>query len=161
MRVFPTLCLLAWGSASAALSCLPHDVSAVYQDAADSKDRYMVVVGKMVFDERQLPTTDMSDQNRPPDTRIPAQLKGLALSRSGFRHPYDEKITLNVQCFGPWCASAKSGSTYLAFVNLDADIPEVEVAPCGGYAFAAPTKTMKQQVIDCRNGGECVPKLHR
>ncbi|MDD9741403.1 hypothetical protein PVW47_16590 [Marinovum sp. SP66] len=162
MRLLTCLPLLVWAAGAQALTCLPHDVAAVYQDARDSEDRYMVVLGRMGFDATRLPETDMTDQaNTPPDTRIPARLTGDALSRAGFIHPYDADIVLNVQCFGPWCAGAQSGDPVLAFVNLDAASPEVTITPCGGFAFARPTPEMTEQVIACHTGGDCTPRKQR
>jgi len=161
-RLLVALPLILWSQGAAALSCLPHDVAATYHEAAESDDRYMIVLGEMQFDERLLPKTDLANQmDTPPDTRIPARLKGQALTRGGFLHPYDEEIVLNAQCFGPWCAGAVSGMRYLAFINLDRDTPEVTVTPCGGFAFGEPTPEMEKQVLQCRNGGTCEPKLTR
>ncbi|WP_417524628.1 hypothetical protein [Marinovum sp.] len=162
MRLLTSLPLLLWAAGAQALTCLPHDVAATYRDAEKSEDRYMVVLGQMSFDEGLLPKTDMANQqNNPPDTRIPARLKGEALTRAGFNHPYDEEIVLNAQCYGPWCAGAVTGNEVLAFVNLDAETPEVTINPCGGFAFGSPTPEMTEQVIACHNGGDCTPRLHR
>ena len=145
-----------------ALSCLPHDVAATYRQAAESEDRFMIVLGEMRFDEGLLPETNLANQgDAPPDTRIPARLKGQALTQRGFLHPYDAEIVLNAQCFGPWCAGPVSGMRYLAFVNLDAETPEVTVTPCGGFAFGEPTREMETQVIQCHTGQACEPKLTR
>ncbi|WP_323765922.1 hypothetical protein [Marinovum sp.] len=159
MRMSAALPLLLWSTGAQALTCLPPDVAATYREAAESTDRYTVVVGALTFDETQLPVTDMANQqNTPPETRIAARLTGEALTRAGFTFPYDREITLNAQCFGPWCAGAVSGAEYLAFVNLDRAVPEVAITPCGGFAFGQPTEAMRQRVIACFNGGDCVPE---
>lgn len=162
IRLLACLPVVLCAQIAQALSCLPHDVAATYHEAADSDDRFMIVLGEMRFDESLLPKTDLANQNdTPPDTRVPARLKGQALTHSGFLHPYDEEIVLNAQCFGPWCAGAVSGMRYLAFVNLDRDRPEVTVTPCGGFAFGAPSADLEKQVLQCHNGGTCEPKLTR
>lgn len=161
-RFLVSLPLVLWSAAAQALSCMPHDVAAIYREAADSPDRFMIVLGEMRFDKGLLPETDLSSQTEtPPDTYIPATLTGQALTRAGFTHPYSEEIVLNAQCYGPWCAGATSGTRYLAFVNLDRDTPEVTISPCGGFAFATPTPEMEKQVLQCHNGGACEPKLTR
>ncbi|TNF22735.1 MAG: hypothetical protein EP318_03025 [Rhodobacteraceae bacterium] len=148
--------------AAQALTCLPQDVARTYHEAAESDDRYLIVLGEVRFDAAHLPETDLTRQgDTPPDTRIPARLTGRALSRGGFLHPFDREIVLNAQCFGPWCAGAVSGARYLAFVNLDRQVPEVTVTPCGGFAFAEPTARMERQVLACLNGGVCAPKMTR
>lgn len=161
-RLSLTLPLLLWAAGAHALSCLPHDVAAVFQEAQDSEDRFMAIIGELTFDETRLPKADMDrQQDTPPDTLIPARLSGKALSRAGFTGEYAADIILNVQCYGPWCAGAHSGMEYLAFVNLDRDMPEVTITPCGGFGFPQPTEEMKQQVVSCYDGGDCTPRLHR
>ncbi|MGY3438320.1 MULTISPECIES: hypothetical protein [unclassified Marinovum] len=154
-------CLL-WAASAQALSCLPHDVAAIFQEAQASEDRFMAIIGELTFDETRLPKADMdSQQDTPPDTLIPARLSGRSLSRAGFTGDYSADIMLNAQCYGPWCAGAQSGMAYLAFVNLDRDVPEVTINPCGGFGFPQPTKEMEQQVVSCLQGGTCTPRLHR
>ncbi len=161
-RIFLTIALFFWSGSAFALSCIPPDVASTYREAADSPDRYMIVVGTLKFDDRKLPKTDHSaGAETRPDNPVPARLKGLALTRSGFTHPYDAQITLNAQCIASWCAGAASGIEYLAFVNLDKPKPKVAINPCGGHAFPQPTADMKKQVIQCRNGGFCEPELGR
>jgi hypothetical protein len=162
IRIFVTIALVFWSGAAVALSCIPSSIAGTYKAAADSPDRYMIVVGTLKFDDRKLPRADHSaGGNTKLDNPVPASLKGLSLTRSGFTQPYDAPITLNAQCFASWCASAASGVEYLAFVNLDKPKPEVTINPCGGFAFANPTPEMEKEVIRCRNGGRCVPKLRR
>ena len=144
--------------AAFALSCMPHDVAQVYQEAAESETRYFVVLGELTFDKRKLPVTDWDNQaDTPPDTRIPARLTGRSLEKGGFRKAFDGQITLNAQCFGPWRASAISGANYLAFVN--ADTHELVVTPCGGFGFTNPSNEVIDTVLQCHRGGACEPVL--
>ncbi|MDO6730143.1 hypothetical protein Q4577_08940 [Marinovum sp. 2_MG-2023] len=160
-KIAVVLCALT-ASGAQALSCLPHDVAAVFHQANTGEDRFVVVLGHMSFDATLLPKTDLANQlSTPPDTRIPAQIRGKALTAAGFTYDYDAAINLNAQCLGPWCAGAVSDTQYLAFVNLDRDVPEVTINPCGGFAFAEPTKAMADQVVQCLNGGTCEPRQHR
>lgn len=159
MRV-PVLSLLfsLIAPAAFALSCMPHDVAQVYREAADSETRYFVVLGELTFDKRKLPVTDWDNQmDTPPDTRIPARLTGTSLGSNGFQSAFDGQITLNVQCFGPWCSSAVSGARYLAFVN--AETRELVVTPCGGFGFANPSTEVIDTLLTCHRGGACEPRL--
>jgi hypothetical protein len=111
--------LCSWPFSSAqALSCLPHDVARTYEQAARSEETFIVVHGTLTFDESRIPETDWQLQHKtPPNTLIPARLKGKALTRQGFEAPFNRPITFNLQCLGPWCASADSGTSYLAFLR--------------------------------------------
>lgn len=145
-------------STAFALSCMPHDVAQVYREAAESDTRYFVVLGILTFDKHKLPETDWDNQAQtPPDTRIPARIKGTSLGAGGFQKAFEGQITLNAQCFGPWCSSAISGAQYLAFVN--ADSLELVVTPCGGYGFANPTQETIERLLRCHRGGACKPVL--
>lgn len=139
-----------------ALSCAPYGVADAYKMADSSADRHIIVVGKLTFDERQLPETDWQRQlDTPPLTKIPASIVGQALNKNGFELPYSSALTLEVRCLGPWCASAKSGDTYMAFINVDAEPATVQAAPCGAGLFARPTQAQKSQAQACINNGPC------
>ena len=155
-----------------ALSCLPHDVARTYEQAATSEETYIVVHGTLTFDESRLPETDWQHQQKtPPNTLIPARLEGKALTREGFNAPFDRSVTFNVQCLGPWCASAKTGTAYLAFLRKTDGPPEtggtsgpgyqLDINACGGMGFAAPTKQALETVVQCFQGGPCKPHAPR
>lgn len=141
-----------------ALSCVPHDVAFVYQEADRSEDRYVVVLGRLEFDSAALPRRDLSGQeDTPPDTLIPARVDGRAMGRAGFTVPFEAEITLNAQCFGPWCAGAMSGVAYLSFLQTTPDGYLLRLDPCGGMGFAEPTPDAVAQVLACFRGEACIP----
>lgn len=145
---------------AAALSCLPHDAATTYQrlDAAD--EVYIAVHGTLDFDASALPQTDWADQRAtPPETRLPARLRGKALGPDGFAQPFDAAVTLRVLCFGPWCAQPPEGAEAVAFVQKAAEGYVVTVDPCGGDAFFAPTRDVIETVQECFSGGDCPSSL--
>lgn len=143
-----------------ALSCTPHRVDETYAEAEAAADAYRVVHGVLHFDERLLPRVDMASQDRvPPETRIPARITGQALGRGGFVTPFAAEITLEIQCFGPWCAGAGSDMPYLAFLRQTREGYALRITPCGGFAFAKPSQEALQLVISCQAGGPCLQDL--
>jgi|GEM_PF-319731 len=167
-----SLCSLAFAPAHA-LSCLPHDVARTYEQAAQSDKTYIVVHGTLTFDESRLPKTDWQNQQKtPPDTLIPARLEGKSLTRKGFVARFSRPIMFNVQCLGPWCASAKSGTDYLAFLrrtgapsglgatgqSASGVSYQLDINACGGMGFAAPSEEVLETVVDCFRGGPCKPQ---
>ncbi len=155
------LCVLPQAPAQA-LSCLPHDVAQTYNQAAKSEETYIVVHGQLTFDDSRLPKTDWQHQEKtPPNSLIPARLVGKALSRTGFDTSFDRNITFNVQCLGPWCASAKSGTSYLAFLRKTNGGYQLDINACGGMGFPDPTQQALDVVVTCFQGGPCRPKHHR
>jgi len=152
------LALAALATPALALSCRPPDVARTYHSAAEAEAAYVVVHGTLDFDERRLPKADMSDQaSIPPSTRIPAQITGQALTLSGFDHAFDRQITLDLRCFGPWCAGAVSGIPYLAFLQRTDAGYVLELDPCGGFGFSEPTDEMLTRVEGCYQGKACNP----
>lgn len=149
-----TITVLATPAVS--LSCLRPDVARSYKQAAEAEESYLVVHGTLTFDETELP--EAVGNESPPGTRIRAQMAGKALSQSGFDHPFDRQITLDVRCFGPWCGGAASGIPYLAFVERGEDGYTLTVDPCGSLGFPEPTEDMLRQVKTCFDGGKCGPK---
>ncbi len=161
MRMVPVLAVMAAliGGPAAALSCLPPDVARSYQQAAQSDDSYVVVTGKLTFDERRLPKPPRNDPNATkPDTLIPARMVGHSLSRKGFVTPFQTPITLNARCLGPWCSGAASGVEYLAFLKKEGGAYTLELSPCGGNAFEDPTDKQKALAVACLRGGKCAPQ---
>jgi len=156
--VIRALCItLAWlvCGPALALSCLPHDVARTYAHAAEADAPYIVVHGTLSFDADLLPDTDMRDQRKPPHTLIPARMTGQALTRDGFEQPFDREITLDVQCFGPWCAGAVPGIDHLGFLERRETGYVLALDPCGGMAHPEPTPDMLQRVLRCFQGGAC------
>ncbi len=155
-------CLLALAPLPAmALTCMPHSLETTFQRAAQADEPYVVVHGTLQFDKRLLPSTDpVASHKTPPLTQIPARLEGRSLSKEGFTLPFDRDVTLEVACYGPWCASAQSGQKVLAFVRRGAEGYVVETDPCGGGdLFRAPKPAMIRKVKSCYKGAECAPKL--
>ena len=141
-----------------ALSCLPWGVTDAYLEAAASDDPYLVVAGKLSFDEGLLPVTDWErQQETPPLTAIPARLEGKSLTSHGFSQVFGGDLLLEIGCAGPWCAGAKSGVDYVAFVELRGETGVVTVGPCGGNLFDASSPEVTQQVLSCHKGNVCKP----
>jgi len=145
--------VIAFATPALSLSCMPPDVIFAYNKAAESEYSYIVVTGQLTFNEQKLPRAVINDS--PPSTRIPAQLEGLALTKTGFDMPFDRAITLNALCFGPWCGGAESGAAYLAFLKRDNGSYVIDADPCSSTVFLNPTGEMMQQVEQCFAGGAC------
>ena len=74
-----------------ALSCLPWGPQDAYLEADAAVASYVVVQGRLSFDESLLPKTDWEHQETTPrETRIPARVRGQALQRGGFLAPYKQ-----------------------------------------------------------------------
>lgn len=158
IRALVLALLAGLGAPAFALSCLPHDIARSYDEAARAEEAYIVVHGVLEFDASALPKVDMSRQHEvPPDTLIPARMTGKALSHDGFVMDFDRAITLNAQCFGPWCAGAVPGTEYLAFLERRADGYRLTINPCGGFGFPEPSPETLERVQECFDGGPCDP----
>jgi len=87
-----------------------------------------------------------------------AQLTGQSLSAEGFTTPFDRSITLDVRCFGPWCAGAASGAEILGFVELRDSGPVLTLDPCSSTSFPEPDEAMLNTAVHCMQGGACKPE---
>ena len=161
MRIFLAAIFTIFALPVWALSCLPQDLNRTFQEAAQSEDSFVIVVGKVTFDAKRLPVSKFGDQRAPkPNTLIPARINGQALNHDGFGVPFTRDITLNVQCYGPWCGSMSSGQQYLAFLRKAKGRYQLDTNPCGGFAIGYPTKKQLEQVKTCFRGGACHPKKY-
>ncbi len=141
-----------------ALSCTPHSVEVAYQQADADEAPFVIVRGSLDFDVGELPTGGVENQGSTvPLTQIKATLSGRALSQKGFSTPFKEPVTLEVACYGPWCARPQIGHDVLAFVKLGQDGGVIATDPCGGYLFNSPVPKMIRAVKSCFAGKACKP----
>lgn len=138
-----------------ALSCVAPSVERSYQQLHAAKETYVIVHGRLTFDESQLPKGISQDRQPAKMTQIKGTLLGKSLGKTGFKTPFDQLVTLEVACFGPWCGAAKNGQDVLAFVRRDAGTYAIGVNPCGGFVFSAPKRKMLKAVQKCMRGGSC------
>ena len=140
-----------------ALSCLPWGVTNAYLQADEAKETYYIVVGDLAFDPARLPKVDPERQDEtPPVTLIPATFAGQAIVAQGGDVSFSTNVTLEVRCYGPWCARPQPGRV-LAFVRKDDAGHFIQDNPCGGHIFANPRRDQLQQVRQCMRGRQCLP----
>ncbi|MEQ8899091.1 MAG: hypothetical protein RID23_18575 [Roseovarius sp.] len=145
-------------SPALSLSCMAPDAARTYQQLDEAEERYIAVHGALSFDESKLPETDLQDQgSTPKSTPLPAQLTGMSLSAEGFTTPFVHPVTLDVRCYGPWCAGMTSGTEVLGFVELRESGPVLTLDPCYSVTIPEPDEKMLEQVIGCMKGEACAP----
>lgn len=138
-----------------ALSCLAPSVERSFAQFDAAEESYVVVHGRLTLDEKALPKGMTVDRNPPAMTFVPARLRGQSLTLAGFTLPYDQKLTLEVACIGPWCGAARNGEDVLAFVRKDAEGYALAISPCGGAVFGTPKPEQLKQVEMCLREGNC------
>lgn len=152
------LTLAATGPASA-LSCLAPDVASSFTYAAEAEQSYVVLHGEFSF--APPPSSITGDINAPREVSYTATFSGEALGRSGFVPVGDLTVDVTHGCAAAWCGSLAGGVPTIAFVEKQADGYAITVGPCGGQAFARPTRQMVQQVEACMRGETCEGGLLR
>lgn len=149
-------CVLALAATPAgALSCRMPDAGLTYDQAAASPSQYAVVVGTVDFDPKRLPEHRSGGQVQK-NTAVPARVTGRALDTNGFLTPFRRDVTLDVLCFGPWCASMEPDKPYMMFLELRSDGYALTLTPCNDFAFANPDRKMLERITLCfQLGGSC------
>lgn len=138
-----------------ALSCQPWSHLHAWHAAAQVETLYLIVRGSLLFDETELPVTDWDNQQvRPQLTQLSAYLTGDQLGRNGFATSFRQSVTLEVLCYGPWCASAVSGESYVLFVELREQDFVVSINPCGGSILPA-AEQIESDLMNCMRGAQC------
>lgn len=154
MRLLAIVFVLIAGQA-AALSCLRPDPVAAYQNALDAPERYYVLHGALSFDEALLPQGLVNDRAQPQP--FAAVFSGEGLTQDGFKPTSLRDVVIQSSCAGPWCGRMRADTPHLMFAKeTDAGLV-IEVGPCGGAVFAAPTPKMLDQMVQCIRGQACVP----
>lgn len=151
--------VLLAGSASA-LSCLRPDPAATYQRMASAKETYVVLHGRLTYDEATLPKRPRvaPSKGKRPVQSAGARFKGQALNTNGFVTPFDREIRLELTCAGAWCASIENHHLFLAFVERQAGKFSLTVDPCYSTIFPNPEPAVLDQMQTCFNGGRCERK---
>lgn len=125
-------------------------------DVASAPEGYVAAYGTLTFDTARLPETDwQAQENTPPVTRIPARLSGSSLTQNGFTGPLNSALTMEVACFGPWCASAPSGQMVLAFLKQSPKGQSLKLTPCGSHLVFDPALSDLRATKRCYLEGAC------
>ncbi|HKK97004.1 MAG TPA: hypothetical protein VJ928_02410 [Marivita sp.] len=150
------LCLTA-AQPAWSLSCLRPDIARDFADAAASEDSYILVKGKLFFDETKLPKRgDGSPSDMPEGADIPAWFDGYSLTPDGFTRRFQRDVILRVTCVASWCGSTSNGE-HLAFLKrADTDFI-MQLDPCGGMTYRDPTREQERTVTRCMRGEGCDP----
>jgi hypothetical protein len=147
--------IFAGGQASA-LSCLRPDAVATFLQLEAAPESYMVLHGRLVFDEGAIPR-DMSSDAPQNNVLISGAFTGKALTMEGFTSPYQAPVNLEILCFGPWCGSAVSGEDAVFFVKADTDPATAVAQPCGDMIFYNPDQQLLESLTECMRGVACTP----
>lgn len=145
------LATLAAGPAQA-LSCLAPDVARSFEEANNAEVRYMVLHGTLDRGTPTLPEQDLTNPD-PVVQRLPARVRGMALTPEGFSAAVQAQITLELGCTGPWCASLPENGDVLAFIELTNNGPMLRLSACGGHLFADPTEAQIALIASCQASG--------
>ncbi|WP_293451376.1 hypothetical protein [Planktotalea sp.] len=113
--------------------------------------------GTLTFDANKLPKPINDDMAGPDLTKIKGKITGKSLSRSGFKSTFSTDLTLEIKCFGPWCARAKSNSEVLVFLKQTQQGYTLTVQPCGSHILYQPTRADLNTAKRCYLANNCPP----
>ncbi|WP_147126694.1 hypothetical protein [Shimia ponticola] len=157
-RIVTALALALTATHAQALSCIAPSVEFSYTQAAEDDRAYVILDGQFTFDPSDLPKRSV-DNNNPPDTFVKAIFSGSYFNGVDFENRWSGPVTLNAQCFGPWCSHATSGMTGLAFVERTDSGYILSLSPCGGAFFGDATDAQRAAIVACHTGGPCTSEI--
>lgn len=140
---------------AAALSCLTPSVTRSFHQFNNAPETYLIVRGRLTLDMRKLPKNRFTGTPPPKLTVVDARLVGKSMTSNGFSVPFDNAVSLEVACFGPWCGGAQNGDDIIAFVKREAGTYSIAINPCGGAVFSAADPSHKTSLKKCLSGGDC------
>ncbi|MEM1237210.1 MAG: hypothetical protein AAGI10_09590 [Pseudomonadota bacterium] len=147
--------LIALAGQAAALSCLPMDVAGSYKEAAETKETYVIALGRFDFDEAELPKRRVDNSN-PPSTVVDAVFTGGLFTGEDFGFETVLEVTVEALCLGPWCGWIEPGQEVLAFIEDRNGGYHLTVSPCPGQVYTAPSAAQIEKVVACHQGKDCV-----
>ncbi|MGR3434885.1 MAG: hypothetical protein ACU0CO_08375 [Shimia sp.] len=152
MRGLALVAMLVAGPVDA-LSCMRGSPAESYAVAAASEAGYAVALGSFDFAESAMPRGEAAAGSR--SVRVPATFEGRALAADGFTQAWRADVTLDVSCLSAWCGSLPPATPVLAFVERTPTGWRLDVAPCPGWVFEAPSPAQIASVEVCHRGGPC------
>ena len=133
-----------------ALSCMRPDPVGSFARFAEDDASYYVLYGTLDFDASLQPKGVVNrERNLAP---IAARFKGFGLTQDGFTARYENAVTLQPVCAGPWCGEQMPGIKSLIFAKVTGDTVTVSYGPCGGSVFAEPSDVTLRDMTACMNG---------
>ena len=161
-RLAVTLAMFLCGIAgpAASLSCAYLDAAAMYRQAADASERYVIVHGAFLRNGPDVPLTPVSDDpDTPPPYSVEMLFYGDLGSRVGFHTPVELEVTVRVNCVLSWCgAPPEEGREVLAFLRVDEDRAyHLGIGPCPGWVIYNPSQQDLDQIVACMRGETCEP----
>ena len=147
MRALAAALALVAGQAQA-LSCPAPDPVNTFNMANASDLPYIALAGRITV------TGPVPSEMTGPLT-LPARLTGYGLAEEGFTAAFDEEISLNVTCAGPFCGFLPGTEPVLVFARVDEGAPVVDLAPCGEWVFPAPDAALTETLAACLRGEAC------
>jgi len=148
--------MLATAGHALALSCMPQDAARTFQRANEAEERYLVAYGELTFDPEELPEQDLSS-SEDRSTSFPAIITGVSLTAEGFTQAFDQPITVDAKCLGPWCPSLTPGTPLIAFLEQRPSGYTLLVDACGGMIVSEPAEEDLETIVQCSRGGDCEP----
>ena len=154
MRILLLILALIAPLPALALSCIAPTVERSFDQFAAAEDDYVIVDGTLAFDPTRMPK-GMTEVNPPEMTRVPATMSGMSMDVLGSFEPFNEKITLEVLCIGPWCGGISQDTWTMAFLRRTENSYALVISPCGGTYFIEPTDEQVETAQRCMRNGTC------
>ncbi len=153
-----TLALSCLATPALSLSCEFLDPAGMYQQAANSDDRYVIVHGSFLRDGPDTPpVAETTEDGQGVPYTFPALFYGDIGSRVGFRTPTELEVTVDVSCVLDYCgAPPPDGRDVLAFLRVNQDRDYfLRVEACPAWLIFDPTQEELDQITSCMRGGGC------
>ncbi|WP_071675456.1 hypothetical protein [Nioella nitratireducens] len=153
-----TLALVGSTAPVFALSCNFLDPAGMYQQAANSDDRYVIVHGSFLRDGPDTPLiTESAEDGQGVPYTFPALFYGDIGSRVGFRTPTELEVTVDVSCVLDYCgAPPPDGREVLAFLRVNQDRDYfLSVEACPAWLIFDPEQEELDRIAACMRGDSC------
>ncbi|AWI84470.1 hypothetical protein CEW88_12715 [Alloyangia pacifica] len=133
--------LLGVASPAFALKCLPPDVARDVRAAKSEQTEWIAVNG--MLETGPVPRSS---------GEVPARFWGWALGRAGFDRPFDQRITLRVSCYGPWCGEARTGPM-AALLKREEGRLVLIADPCNANRWPGPSARQVRALVKSCGAG--------
>ncbi len=136
-----------------ALSCLRPDAVRLYEMARDSEAVFVMVRGRAKVSGPAINLVPDNTQDQTATTT--AVVSGTMLTSHAFGRDFNQEITLEVSCLGPWCGGTDGldREQFLAIQVRD-DGLVLRLGPCGGDVVDW-DRDSERRMLACHRGDAC------
>lgn len=163
MRITLALCtLLASAQMGHSLSCIKPNLGVAFNAAAQSEDRYLMVLGSVnPIEEISNPNDPNSAESMGIPFEYQAHLSGTQIGGRSDKQVSNLRVAVRISCLAHWCGfPPKTNKEVLSFLKIEGENSySLSVSACPGAYFSDVSDAELTLLRRCMRAGSCSDQI--